>query len=97
MIDVNAAGVKVTQFGGRAILARTGYMIDMFRQSPKLREHKDIYYEKILKMVEDHNATRHLALVCGNGEYSELGPRWIPGMDKSRLINGLLIIVPFYP
>ena len=85
LVDYNHASTKVTQYGGKALLQRTGYMIDLFRQSKDLRNHKDVYYEKIIKMVEDHNSTRHLALVCGNGDYHKLGPRWIPGLNMSKM------------
>jgi len=84
LVDYNHRSVKVTQYGGKSLLQRTGYMIDLFRQSKDLRNHKDVYYEKIIKMVEDHNASRHLALVCGNGDYHKLGPRWIPATENMK-------------
>jgi len=69
----SAKGMKAMQHGGLALLSRTGYMVDYYRLNPKQRQRSAVFKEKILKIVEDQNLMRHLALVVGPGK-----PRWIP-------------------
>ena len=78
---MNEKSVRVDCHGGGEIVKRTGYMIDLYRMSYELRARTDmVYEEKIYKIVEDHTAIRHLALVCGKAPYNKNGPRWIPGL-----------------
>ena len=50
-----------------------------------VREQKSPYKEKILKIVEDQTACRHIALVIGKSG----GPRWIPASENMK--EGMVI------
>jgi len=62
-------------------LPRTGYIIDLYRMSHELRNQNKIYKEKIIKIVEDHSACRHLALVVGK----DRPMRWIPATASMQV------------
>ena len=57
--------------------------------SHELRSQNKIYKEKIIKIVEDHTACRHLALVVGK----DRPMRWIPATASMqvRLLDELPI------
>jgi len=76
-------GFKVEQHGdvNDVNLPRTGYIIDLYRMSHELRSQNKIYKEKIIKIVEDHSACRHLALVVGK----DRPMRWIPATASMKV------------
>ena len=49
--------------------------------SHELRNQNKIYKEKIIKIVEDHSACRHLALVVGK----DRPMRWIPATASMQV------------
>ena len=53
----------------------------LFRMSHELRSQNKIYKEKIIKIVEDHSACRHLALVVGK----DRPMRWIPATASMQV------------
>ena len=76
----NIHGNRAIQHGGPALTQRTGYMVDCYRLTPQQRKKEMIFQEKIIKITEDHNMMRHLALVCGPGK-----PRWIPATTEMKV------------
>ena len=79
----SAKGMKAMQHGGPALLSRTGYMVDYYRLNPTQRQRSAVFKEKILKVVEDQNLMRHLALVVGPSKES-CKDRAILKVDKNQ-------------